>query len=285
MATQFYSPHLRSSAPYRVFRVKDPNISTLQRRRQLQQQQRDSQMLSSSLLCTSMTLQPPVTSFRARTNACSSVPSTKNLKISRIRPSDFAVNQIQTTSFTRKPTYISPPPSPVESPLQSDPPMKRIPSPLIVNNHVFPSPISMNREGTKLNVQSTSSQQITYFTPLHSSFKPTVAIPILSSENEEEAVKSPTSPCKSILRRTAEEMEEKLVTHVPIESGQMETPVPICFSRSPSIMSRKGVRFDVKRNSTHTYEREAVDGILMNGVKKHHFTRLLFQQNPGHKAD
>ncbi|KAM3184188.1 hypothetical protein ACTXT7_008867 [Hymenolepis weldensis] len=287
MTTQFLFPRLPSTAPYRSFRLKDPNFSTLQqqRRRPVHPTKPDLQMLSSTLLCTSMTLQPPpVTSFRIRNCRCSSLSFPPKPPECPKRPSNLAINQNQTTSFSKKSAYAPPLPSPAENAPQSAPPMKTIPSPLIINDFLPQSPLSVKREGEKDGIGSPPSRTFSSFSPPTSSLGSTVTTPVPSTEDEEESVDSPTCPCKSILKRSTGEMGNRLVT-APSDSGRMDTPVPVCFSQSLSAMSQKGVRFDVERNSLHTYERDGGDGFLVNGVKKIRLARNIFQTNLHHKAD
>ncbi|KAL5111790.1 hypothetical protein TcWFU_003540 [Taenia crassiceps] len=272
MTTQFDFPRLPSTLPYRSFRVKNSTLTRLQRRQRRQQQQPSLNLLSTSLLCTQMTLQPPVTHFRIRPCRCNSVSTYHEPQKYPARPVESAVNHVQTTSFGQKFSYVSPLPSPVEDAEEFEnvePILSTLTAPFF--------PPHVNTELTKSDVGILENS----FSSPTSSFGSSVTTPLPSSAEEEEG----EAPHKSILRRPNGEMEERLMT-APIggESGRMGTTSSVCFSQSLSAFSKKGVRFDVGRNSTHTYEKDFGDEVPVNGLKRFHIARHLFQPNLLHRG-
>ncbi|VDK32030.1 unnamed protein product [Taenia asiatica] len=272
MTTQFDFPRLPSALPYRSFRVKDPTLIQSQRRRRRQQQQQSLNLLSASLLCTQMTLQPPVTHFRVRPCRCASVSGYHKSQKYPTRSVESAVNNVQTTSFGQKFSYVSPLPSPVEDAEACEnvePILPTLTAPLL-------SPC-VNSEIAKSNVGALSPHSENNFSSPTSSFGSGLNTPPPSSaEGEEEG----ETPCKSILRRWNGEMEERSMTAPGGGgSGRIGTTSPVCFNQSLSAFAKKGVRFDVGRNSTHTYEKDSCDDVPVNDSKKFHIARHLFQPN------
>ncbi|KAL5962767.1 hypothetical protein TSMEX_009545 [Taenia solium] len=269
MITQFDFPRLPSTLPYHSFRAKDPTLIQSQRRRRRQQQQQSLNLLSASLLCTQMTLQPPVTHFRVRPCRCASVSGYHEPQKYPTRPVESAMNHVQTTSFGQKFSYLSPLPSPVENAEACEnvePILPTLVAPLL-------SPC-VNTEIAKSNVGALSPHSENSFSSPTSSFGSSLNTPPPSSAEEEEG----ETPCKSILRRWNREMEERSMTAPGGGgSGRIGTTSPVCFNQSLSAFAKKGVRFDVGRNSTHTYEKDSCDDVPVNGSKKFHIARHLFQ--------
>lgn len=225
-----------------------------------------------------MTLQPPVTHFRIRTYRCSSVSSYQEPQKYSIRPVESAANQVPTTSFGRKVSYVSPLPSPVED-TRAFESVKRV-LPTLTGHAASPYfPPCLNSEAEKLDVETPSPRTEDSFSSPTSSFGSSVSTPPPSLVEEEGE-----TPCKSILRRANEEMKERLMT-APGGGGigRTGTTSPDCISQFLSAFSKKGVRFDVERNSTHTYEKDCCDGVLVNGVKKNHIARHLCYLNLLHR--
>lgn len=271
MTTQFDFPRLPSTLPYRSFRVKDFTLIQSQRLRRQQQQQQSVNHLSASLLCTQMTLQPPVTHFRVRPCRCVSVSACHEPQMYLTRSVESAANHLQTTSFGQRFSYVSPLPSPVE-----DAEAFENVEPIIPTLAAPLSPPCVSTEITKSDAGTLSSHSENRFSSPASSFGSSLNTPPPSSAEEEERGTS----CKSILRRWNREMEERLMT-APSGggSGRMGTTSSVCSNQSLSAFSKKGVRFDVGRNSTHTYEKDSCDDFPVNGSKKFHIGRHLFQPN------
>ncbi|VDM22168.1 unnamed protein product, partial [Hydatigera taeniaeformis] len=218
-----------------------------------------------------MTLQPPVTHFRVRTCRCSSVSVYQEPPKCSTRPVGTAANHVQTTSFGRKFPYVSPLPSPVEDG-EVFKNVKSVRSTL--DTPCFPPYAS--REATESDAEALFPPFENSFSSPTSSFGSFITTPPPSSEEEEEKVET---PCKSILRRSNGEMEERLMT-APGGGGyeRMGAISPLCIGQSLSAFSKKGVRFDVERNSTHTYEKDSCDDVPVNAsssTKVFWFYRVL----------
>ncbi|VDD76563.1 unnamed protein product [Mesocestoides corti] len=83
----------------------------------------------------------------------------------------------------------------------------------------------------------------------------------------------PSLSQKSILRRADGETNDHLNAPPEVRPAYSFT----CFTQALSADTRKGVRFDVQRNSTHTYEK-VHEQVLVNGARKAIFQRLRLQR-------